>query len=92
LTLAFGDATLTTGVSFSSSASLSELLDEDDGDFLEIDFFAGGASTISTSLLSLSSELLPLLLVLFCLLFDVSCLAPLFEPDAFSSFHWDHSL
>jgi len=66
LILDFGEASFAVGISFSSSASLSELLEADDDetedDFFEI-FFAGGASAISTSLSSLLLLLLTSLLL-----------------------------
>lgn len=65
LNFAFGEATFATGISFSSSASLSELLEEEDEeDFREETFLTGGASSISISLSSLFSLLLPLSLLL----------------------------
>ena len=52
LTFAFGDAVLTAGTSFSSSASLSELLHEEESEGTCRVTFATGASFISTSLSS----------------------------------------
>jgi len=63
LPFGFGAEMLATGVSFSSSASLSDPLEDDvDGNLRVVCFLAGGESTISTSLSSSSLLVAPRIL------------------------------
>lgn len=93
LALGFGAGAFASGVSFSSSASLSELLEEEDDDEEDEEyrlvgtFFAGGASSISTSLSSRLSLLLSLLLsscLTFSFFADLCFLVLLFSSAIFA--------